>query len=97
MRGVALGVSLLVLALASAALDADSGVRPWLHLRAELADAHARIASLREETGRLGEEIARLEAGDFALERAIREELERVRPGQVLVRLQRSGTAAPIP
>ena len=47
------------------------------------------MAALREETRRLDLEAEQLESGDFALERAIREELERVRPGQVLVRLRR--------
>lgn len=79
----------LVLALARAGLDADAGVRPWLYLRAELADARARIASLQAEVDRLHAEARALEAGDYAVERAIREELELVRPGQMLVRLRR--------
>jgi cell division protein FtsB len=81
----------LALSLARAALDEETGVRPWLYLRAELADAHARIASLETEIAGLRREAQQLEAGDYALERAIREELELVRPGQTLVRLRRRG------
>ena len=81
----------LALGVARAALDADSGLQPWLHLRAELADARGRIEALRDETARLRDEAGRLQDDDFAVERAIREELELVRPGQTLVRLRRAG------
>ncbi|MDJ0849628.1 MAG: septum formation initiator family protein [Myxococcota bacterium] len=88
MRGL-LGIALVLgLGLVSAALDEESGIRSWLHLRSELQEARARVAALRAETRRLNEEAEQLESGDFALERAIREELERVRPGQTLVRLR---------
>ena len=89
MRGL-LGVALLLgLGLVRAALDQESGVRSWLHLRSELEEARARVAVLREENRRLHEEAELLESGDFALERAIREELELARPGQILLRLRR--------
>jgi cell division protein FtsB len=81
----------LALGLARAGLDADSGVRQWLYLRAELDEARARIASLDGEVELLHTEAERLEADDYALERAIREELELVQPGQTLVRLRRRG------
>lgn len=81
----------LALGLARAGLDGDAGVRSWLYLRAELADARARIASLEDEIAGLRREAQQLETGDYALERAIREELELVRPGQTLVRLRRRG------
>jgi len=81
----------LALGLARAGLDADSGVRQWLYLRAELDEARARIVSLEGKVEFLRTEAEQLEADDYALERAIREELELVQPGQTLVRLRRRG------
>ena len=78
--------------LVAAVLDEDAGVGRWQYLRSELADANQRIESLRGEVGRLEREAVLLESDSFALERAIREELELVRPGQQLIRL---GQGAP--
>lgn len=88
-----LGLALL-LGLASAALDEEAGIRSWLHLRGELLEAEARVEALRAETLRLRVEVLRLESDDFALERAIREELELARPGETLVRLRRGDSAS---
>jgi cell division protein FtsB len=79
---------LLVLALAHAALDEEAGVRRWLHLRGELAEARARIEMLRSEIEGLRREARRLEEDDFATERAIREELGYARPGQTVLRMR---------
>jgi cell division protein FtsB len=88
MRGILVVPALLLLvALAHAALDEDAGVRQWWHLRAELADAELRIGVLSRELEVLRIEAQRLEEGGFATERAIREELGLVRPGQTLLRL----------
>ena len=73
--------------LGAAALDADTGLARWEHLRGKLADARGRIADLRTEVEVLEREAGLLEGDPFALERAIREELELVRPGQQLIRL----------
>ena len=78
---------LLVLALGHAALDEEAGIRCWLHLRGELAEARTRIEGLRGEIAELRLEAQRLEEDDFATERAIREELEYARPGQTVLRL----------
>jgi cell division protein FtsB len=78
---------LLVLALGHAALDEEAGIRRWLHLRGELAEARARIEVLRGAIAELRLEAQRLEEDDFATERAIREELEYARPGQTVLRL----------
>jgi cell division protein FtsB len=85
---------LALLALAMAALDEDAGVARWRHLRGELAEANERIAALGAETARLRLEAQRLEGDAFAIERAIREELELARPGQQVVRLPRAGSAS---
>lgn len=83
------------LALAAALLDGDSGLRTWWTLRADLGDARARIALLRERVAELERESRVLEDDPFALERAIRERLEYARPGETVIRLrERAGVAA---
>jgi cell division protein FtsB len=84
--------ALLVLVLAQAVLDRESGVRQWLHLHRELADSEQRIARLRIEVEELRREAEQLEAGGFTAERAVREELGLVRPGQTLVLLRPAGS-----
>jgi cell division protein FtsB len=83
---------LLIAALMSAtavlaALDSDSGIGTWLRLRGELREAQARNAGLRSELDALAAEARALEAGGFAVERAIREELGFARAGETLLRL----------
>lgn len=97
MRGVWVIPALLVVLLASAAGDEEAGVRQWLHLRSELADARARIDGLRGEVDGLREEARLLESDEFAIEKAIREELGLARPGQSIVRLRAGVSSARIP
>ena len=85
---------LLVLALGHAALDEETGIRRWRHLRGELAEARVRIEALRGEIDGLRRETQRLEEDDFATERAIREELEFARPGQTMLRLRGANTSS---
>jgi cell division protein FtsB len=92
-RGTLVIPVLLVLALVHAALDEETGIQRWLHLRGELAEARARIELLRGEIVELRREAQRLEEDDFATERAIREELEYARPGQTLLRLRGSSVS----
>lgn len=87
MRGLLAAPLCILIALAYAWLDGDQGIRTWLALRADVARAEARIAALREEVAELEAEIAAFGESPFALERAIREELDWVRPGEVLVRM----------
>ena len=94
MRGTLVVPVLLVLALGQAALDEETGIRCWLHLRGELAEARTRIEGLRGEIAELRLEAQRLEAGGFATERAIREELEYARPGQTVLRLPRNSASS---
>lgn len=74
-------------ALVLAAIDDDSGLRSWSGLRADLAEARGRIAVLRDEVGSRRAAANSLEQDEFAIERAIRERLEYVRPGETLVRM----------
>lgn len=94
MKAIWLVPGLALLALAGAALDEDSGVARWRHLRAELDEADGRIDQLERELAALRSEAARLESEPFAIERAIREELELAQPGQQVIRLPRAGAAS---
>lgn len=76
-----------LVALAYALLDDRSGLRTADRLRGELESAEARIAGLRDENARLREEARALREDPFARERALREELDLARPGEVLVRM----------
>jgi len=78
---------LVATAAAVALLDGEAGVRPWLELRHELAEARSRVAVARGEVEALKPRVAALESEPFAVERAIREDLELARPGETIVRL----------
>jgi cell division protein FtsB len=68
--------------------DARSGARAWWSLRADRDAARERILELRAEIGRLrGEAEALREEQGFGLERAIREDLDLARPGEVVLRV----------
>ena len=98
MKGILLVPVLLVVALFWVALDQEAGIAPWLHLRGELEDAHVRIDSLRSDVEALEREAVLLDVRGFELERAIREELDLVGPGQTLIRTGRNGvTSSRIP
>lgn len=81
----------VTLGFALALLDGESGLRSWWTLRADVADARARIAVLRERVADLEREARVLEDDPFALERAIRERLEYARPGETVIRLRARG------
>jgi cell division protein FtsB len=90
-RGPLIALACVAAAILYAWLDRDTGIRNWLELRAEVAAVEQRIAELRAEIDTLEAEIASFEeTTPFAVERAIREELDWVRPGEILVRMRRS-------
>ena len=89
--GLALGAVLV------AAFGGDSGIGNWLRLRDDLRGARERIALLDREIALLRRQAQQLEADDFAIERAIREDLEYARAGETLVRLPRSPLLNPEP
>jgi len=81
------------LALAAVAIiavsDGKSGIPMWLRLRNDLDQASARVAVLARETDALRGEIEALASDPFALECAIREDLELALPGEIVVRFDR--------
>ncbi len=94
MRGILVIPALLGLALLRVAFDGEAGIRPWLHLRAELQVARTRIELLRSQVAGLEREAELLDVRGFELECAVREELELVRPGQTLIRLNGYGVSS---
>jgi len=77
---------ILLAGLGLSLADRESGLVAWYKMRGELEVSRARIASLQERVETLEFEINALETDPFALERAIREDLELARPGEVVVR-----------
>jgi cell division protein FtsB len=77
----------LGLALGWALADGHTGLRAWWTLRGDLERASRRVEALETEIVALRLEVEALERGGFAVERAIREDLELARPGEVVVRI----------
>jgi cell division protein FtsB len=85
-RAILIIVALVGISVIYAICDPDSGLRTWWRMRSELAVAHDRNAALRVEIEQMGGEIERLGDDRFAIERAIREDLQLARPGETIVR-----------
>ena len=85
----------LLLCLTVAAADAESGVSAWMELRSELIDAQGRIGQLQADNASLHEQVVRLREDPFAIERAIREDLELARRGETVVRFSQPADLAP--
>jgi cell division protein FtsB len=86
LRPFLLAISLIAAALAYAWLVPQSGIPTWLSLRREVAEAEQRIRALQRQNDALRGEVDALQRDPFAQERAVREELGWVRPGEILVR-----------
>ena len=95
MRGWLVVPALLAGALLLATLDSDSGLRTWVRMRGDLREVEVRLTALRTEVAELRAEAAALDSDPFAIERAIREDLEYARPDETIVRLPRSDTTTP--
>jgi cell division protein FtsB len=77
----------LALALIYLVVDRGSGVSTWVRQRADLENSDEQIAELEAENARLKQEIESLQSDPFAIERAIREDLEYARAGETVIRL----------
>lgn len=84
MLGLAVGAVML------AVVDRDSGLQTWMRLRSELFASQSRIHQLESETAELRAQISDLQSHPWAVERAIREDLDLARPGEVLVRFTKN-------
>lgn len=88
MKALLLG-SLVIGAIGvSAMLDGESGLSNWLRLRRDLEVSNLRVAQLERENAALQGEIGILEDEPAAIDRAIREELDLVLPGEIVVRFE---------
>ena len=82
----ALGVMLVAGVLALA--DSERGIPRWIALERDLAEVRTRIADLEDvRASREAEKLA-LRDDDLAIEAAIRKDLHRARPGELIVRLR---------
>jgi cell division protein FtsB len=87
LRSLGVAVALVAAAALYAWLAADEGVPTWRRLRAEVERARGRVRGLEAGNAALSGEIRALQGDPFAQERAVREVLRWVRPGEVLVRV----------
>ena len=85
MKALGLGTGLIILAAASALLNDETGIVNWRDLRASLVVSSSRVAILEVQNEALRREIETLEKEPAALDRAIREELDLVLPGESIV------------
>lgn len=90
MKALSLGTFVIVAVAVLAMLDQETGLRIWLELRRDLAVSNARVERLVRENDALRGEIETLESEPAAIDRAIREELDLVLPGEVVVRFEPS-------
>jgi cell division protein FtsB len=88
----ALYVAALVALLAASAADPE-GLRKALHHEREAERLAAENASLEQNVVRLRREVKALSGDPAALERAAREELGYVKPGEIVYQLDEGGEA----
>jgi len=91
LRPFLLAIALVFGVLAYAWLLPESGFPTWLRLRQEVTQAEQRIKLLERQNHALRDEVVALQRDSFAQERAVREELGWVRPGEILVRAPDDG------
>ena len=96
MRAILLAPVLVAAVFVLGVSDRESGLPMWFQVRAELRESTSRIALLREQIDALEAEVDALKNDPFAIERAIREDLELARPGETVVRFP-SRTERPVP
>ena len=97
MRSLGIAVALVVAAVLYAWLVADDGIPTWRRLQHDVEQAHDRVEGLAAGNEALAAEVDALRSDAFAQERAVREVLRWVRPGEVLVRVpdERASEALP--
>lgn len=84
-----------IAALAALSAADPNGLRKHLRLQEEVRRLRAENGQLEADNGRLAREARALRADPAALERAAREELRFVRPGERVYRLDGDGGTTP--
>jgi cell division protein FtsB len=79
--------ALLAAGLVYISVDRAAGLPTWMRDRDALESSTDQIAQLEAEIVRLKTEVSRLESDPFAIEQAIREDLEWARAGETVVRI----------
>ena len=87
MKSLLIIPALLAAALIYISVDRGAGLSTWMRDRDALEDSTDQIQQLEAEIVRLKAEVSRLESDPFAIEQAIREELEWARAGETVVRI----------
>jgi cell division protein FtsB len=87
-RQILWGAVLAALVLAGFSLVAEGGFRRYWRLQRDLSTIEERNAQLDEENARLRREVQGLREDPAVIERAVREELGFVRPGDVVISLE---------
>jgi cell division protein FtsB len=78
----------MALLLAVSSFAGEGGFRRYWRLRQDLRTLHDRNARLTDENAKLRREVQAMQDDPAALERAAREELGFVRPGEIVFTLE---------
>lgn len=87
-RQVVWGAVVIALVFATASFANEGGFRRYARLKRDLASLEERTERLRVENERLTLEASRLKHEDAAIERAARENLGLVKPGEIVLNLE---------
>jgi cell division protein FtsB len=93
-KKILLFLGAVALLAAASALD-PSGIRKHLRMAVEVERMRAENVSLASENARLAREAVALRSDPEAIERAVREELRFVRPGEIVIRTDGEGGTPP--
>lgn len=87
-RTVVWGAVVVALILAAGSLSAEGGFRRYARLKRDLQTLEERNAKLAAENAKLKLEAQRVKREPAALERAARENLGLVKPGEIVLNLE---------
>lgn len=87
-RKFLLAACALAAVLADVSIADSAGFRRYARLRGEMRSLETRIAELKASNAQLGREVESVRADPNGLERAAREELGFIAPGEVIINLE---------